>query len=278
MPLPDFLSSDLARWLLAFVAAVVISGSAFRLRSLTADGAAAAVVLGTALVGLAGWWSGVLLVVFFVSASILSQRIRRRSSIAARRGHRRDVVQVTANGGFALLMAIVYAATGAPVWLLGVAGAIASANADTWSTEVGRLSQTPPRMVTTWREVPAGTSGAVSPVGLLGAAAGASLIAALAASGVTPGWFPASAQPITTIVAVIVGGIVGSVVDSILGATVQEQRWCPACNKQTEMHVHVCDTPTLPYGGKAWITNDVVNAACTISGGVLAILIGLIPG
>src|SRR5699024_6681417 len=134
----------------------------------------------------------------------------------------------------ALLLAIIYGITGSPHWLLGIAGAIAAATADTWSTETGRLSHTRPRLITTWHEVPTGTSGAISPVGLLGAAAGASLIAAVASSGVAPGWFPASDHPVTTLVAVVIGGITASIVDSILGATVQERRWCPACNKQTE--------------------------------------------
>lgn len=279
MPFPDILSSAPARWILAFAAATIIAGIAARLRTLTPDGAVAAILLGTALVGSAGWWAGVLLVAFFVSASILSERIRRRTIVAARRGSRRDWVQVAANGGIALLMAILHALTGSPVWLLGLAGAIAAATADTWSTEIGRLSQTPPRLVTTWREVPTGTSGAISAVGLLGAAAGASLIAALATSGVAPGWFPASSHPIATIVAVTIGGIAGSVADSLLGATVQERRWCPACNKQTEDHIHrLCGTPTLPYGGIPWINNDVVNAACTVVGAAVAIAVGIIPG
>lgn len=276
MSLPDPLSPDPARWLLALLAAGLIALLALRLRALSPGGAMAAILLGTTLVGTGGWWSGVLLVAFFASASLLSQRIRRRSLVAPRRGSRRDAVQVLANGGLALLLALLAARTGSTTWLLGVAGAIAAANADTWSTEIGRLSQTPPRLITTRRPVVAGTSGAVSGIGLMGAAAGASLIGALAASAVTPGWFPTPGAPAATLLAVTIGGIAGSLADSLLGATLQERRWCPTCEKPAEETIHTCGTPTTRIGGIRWLTNDVVNAACTATGAIVALLIGAI--
>ena len=55
-------------------------------------------------------------------------------------------------------------------------GAIASANADTWATELGVLSRTPPRLITTGKPVAPGTSGGVTWYGTVAALAGSAFI------------------------------------------------------------------------------------------------------
>ena len=56
-------------------------------------------------------------------------------------------------------------------WALFV-GALASAQADTWATEIGAHAPRRPRLITTGREVPRGTSGRVTALGSLGGLAG----------------------------------------------------------------------------------------------------------
>jgi uncharacterized protein (TIGR00297 family) len=51
-----------------------------------------------------------------------------------------------------------------------------AATADTWSSELGILSKSPPFLITTFQTVPHGTNGGVSFVGLHAAAAGGALI------------------------------------------------------------------------------------------------------
>ena len=233
----------------------------------------AAILLGTVVTGGGGWWSGFMLIAFFVTASLLSQ-IRPMAAATTARGNQRDAVQVLANGGIALACSLGYVITQHHLWLIALAGSLAAANADTWSTEIGRSSRSQPRLVTTGKRVPTGTSGAVSGRGLVGAAAGALMIAGIAALAVTRYDGPASSTLVSTLLAVALAGFGGSLLDSVLGATVQERRWCDTCQTQTEQRIHQCGTPTQSCGGLVWVTNDVVNVACVLTGAILASAIG----
>lgn len=270
------MSPDVIRWLLAFVAAVVIAAAARYRRSLSLDGMFAAITMGTILVGTAGWWAGILLVAFFASSSILSRAGSSTSAITQARGSERDAVQVLANGGIALLAAIAYSILDSTSLTLALTGAIGAANADTWSTEIGRTSRTLPRLITTGRTVPAGTSGAVSARGLVAALGGGAVIGILAAIGWWTGWLPGNTSSLAGLVAVTLGGLAGSLVDSFLGATVQDQRWCDTCQKSTEQRIHRCGTPTSSARGLPWLDNDVVNLLCTGAGGIVACVLWLL--
>lgn len=266
-------------WTLAIAAAATVAGAARARRSLSNDGAFAALIMGTVIVGLAGWWAGFLLVTFFVSSSLLSHSNKsKRIAAVQARGEERDAVQVVANGGFALLGAVLFGITGHPAWIALLAGSIAAANADTWSTEIGRTSPSRPRMVTTWRSVAAGTSGAVSRRGVAGALGGGALIGILAAIGSHWDLLPAQASWFVALIGISLGGFLGSMLDSLLGATVQDQRWCESCQKGTEQRLHRCGTKTVSIRGIPWIDNDVVNAACAGFGGIVAAIAMSLPG
>lgn len=264
------------------VLAVLISGAAFFSKSLSKSGMVAAVVLGTVIFGLGGLPWAILLVTFFVSSSILSRLFSGRKNKLNEKfskGHRRDAAQVLANGGIAglcVLLHLVYPFSPWP-WL-AFAAALAAANADTWATELGVLSKSPPRMINTWKTAERGDSGGISLAGSLAALGGSFLIAALAVL-IRPdlpydfGWdyWAAVALLIT------LAGFGGSLVDSLLGATVQVIYTCPACGKETERHpTHACGTQTVYKRGWRWMNNDAVNAFCTFSGVIILLLGGLL--
>ncbi len=209
---------------LRFAAGAAASGlaaaQAYRLQALTRSGAWAAAACGTVLYGAGGWPPAALVAVFFATSSALTRLEagpRGRRSLD-RLGRRWD--QVAANGGVAAAAAAAYGLTRSPLALAAACGAVAVATADTWATELGRWSPSPPRLVTTWTRVPHGTSGGITLLGTLAAAAGALLIGGLAAL-LGPG-----ARPARMAAAVAAAGFSGSLVDSLLGAAIEgRRRW-----------------------------------------------------
>lgn len=218
---------------------------------LTPRGAAAAVTLG-ALVALGAGALGVgMLAVFFVSGSLLSERNAGPPA--------RTAAQVLANGwtaGAGSLLLMVRPELGWPV----LAGGLAAAQADTWATEIGARSPHLPVLLTTRHSVPHGTSGGVTGLGSLGAAAGAVLMSALAALGTHPGLAAAAA----------VGGITGAFADSLAGATLQATWRCETCGNPVDAPRH-CDGPARRLRGVSWVSNHVVNALGTGVGSAAAL-------
>lgn len=243
--------------------ATTIALVARRVGALTTSGAVTAAVTGTIAV-VAGWSWAVVLIVYFVSASLLSRF--RAEAKAERAGDRiekagaRDAVQVVANGGAFTAMALGFVARPDITWQTLAAGALGAAAADTWATEIGLLARQRPRSIVTGKVLLAGTSGGVTAVGFVGAAVGASVIAA---TGALMRW------PSVALVAALIGGILGSVIDSLVGASLQSRRWCDRCSVETEQRIHRCGAATNHAGGVGWLDNDAVNAVATVSGALL---------
>ncbi|MCC6626703.1 MAG: DUF92 domain-containing protein [Chloroflexi bacterium] len=272
----------IGRLVIGLVASGGVAVLAWRRHWLSASGAAGAVGVGTLVVVGGGLTWGILLLVFFMLSSLLSRQRRDRApAIAPAKGATRDLGQVLANGGVVALLAALAIAWPASWMAVAALGALAAVTADTWASEIGAHSTTPPRLVTTGRIVPAGSNGGVTPLGLLASVAGGLTIGvvgwalapvAAALGGVTT---PAATVPWLPLVGAV-AGVGGSLVDSILGATVQGVRWCPACALESEASVHRCGARTAPLRGWRWLDNDHVNLVAALTGSVLAVSLGLL--
>jgi len=274
-----------------FVLSLIVGVIGYRRGALSGSGVVGASVTGTLIFGLGGWEWGILLVAFFVSSSALSfYRAHEKQGLAEKfaKGHRRDLGQALANGGLAALLAVLShlfpplsGGGKGGVWFVAGAGALAAVNADTWATELGVLSRTPPRLVTTGRRVEVGASGGVTWLGTAASLGGALFIGLLGGAlslskGGTEvlvlrqGWVAAG----VLLLAATVGGLAGSICDSILGATVQGIYWCDACQKETERQVHRCGTETRLLRGWRWLGNDLVNFIASGVGALVAVGVG----
>ena len=234
-----------------------VAALAYWRQALTRDGALTAAVVGWLTFARGGPTGTAALLTFFVSSTLLSrigEQRKRALPLAQAKGARRDAWQVLANGGVATLCFGV----GQP---RAAIGALAAASADTWATELGMLAHRAPRLITTLRPVDTGTSGGVTPEGLL-AGAGGALCVGLAAS--------VPSRDASLVYSAFVAGLAGAVIDSFLGATLQAGYRCPRCNVFTEGGIHAtCGTPTLHERGLRWMTNDAVNLVATMVGAAI---------
>lgn len=256
----------------SFLSGLVASFGFWR-GALSKSGLAGAWLVGLLTFGLGGWFWGLLLGIFFFSSSFLSrfkEREKRQAAEKFEKGHRRDIGQALANGGVGALIALLNALIPSPAWYFMFTGAMATVTADTWATEVGVLSQSPPRLITTGAVVEVGTSGGISRLGTAVSTV-AGLIIGLAAA------LLGRKKAVWLFALVgVVSGLCGSLFDSLLGATVQQIFYCDTCQKETERKLHKCGTETRPIRGYAWLNNDMVNLLASLMGGIVALLLWLL--
>lgn len=257
----------------------LVGGLGYWRRSLTAGGWLGAILVGTATAGLGGWLWGALVVVFFITSSALSHwragAKEARLGGSAAKGGRRDLAQTLANGGVPALLALAYALLPHPAFVAAAIGSLAAVTADTWATEIGGLSRSAPRLITTGRPVAAGTSGGISAIGTAATVAGALGIGGAAL--VLSRLLGATAE-LWMLPAGLAGGVGGAMLDSLLGATAQRVQWCPRCQVETEQRLHRCGTVTEYRRGLRWLDNDLVNALAASAGAALGALVWLLAG
>ncbi|XP_017877632.1 transmembrane protein 19 isoform X2 [Ceratina calcarata] len=212
------------RWLVAVVFPLFMAFWGLRRKSVDVSGAILGLFIGFVLT-LTSFTHVACLFAFFVTSSKATKfrsHLKRKLESGFKEGGQRNWVQVLCNGGMAAQLAILYlldvGCTERPIdfdkyyrssWLsVGILGAFACCNGDTWASEIGTVvGNGDPFLITTLKRVPKGTNGGVSWVGLLVSLLGVVLQLA------TPQW------PVIVIGGI--GGLLGSVVDSILGATLQ---------------------------------------------------------
>src|SRR5207245_1921121 len=117
-------------------------------------------------------------------------------------------------------------------------GAVATAAADTCSSEIGKAYGRRTFLITSFRPVPPGTEGAISLEGTLGGLLGAVLVAAVGAALGVYSW------PLAGLVTL--AGLLGSLAESVIG-TVAERR--------------------------GWLDNNLLNALNTAIGAAFAVLL-----
>ncbi len=267
------------------VLAAVVAGAGLVTGALGRSGAIGAWIVGALIFGLGGPAWGVLVIVFFVSSSLVSRwrdELKAKPSAVFAKGSRRDLGQVLANGGVASALAVGHLVwPESPALFAAFVGAIAAATADTWATEIGLLSAAPPVLITTGEPVERGTSGGVTVLGTVAATAGAATIGFAAmllfASRVALefGIYDArmmdfGSLAIRLLPIAAVAGLASAAIDSLMGATVQAVYYSDALQRETERPRNAEGERHPLVRGKRWITNDVVNVVASVCGAALA--------
>lgn len=245
-----------------------------RLRLLSRSGATGITAAALLIFVGGGWEWGVLLLLFFLSwglwrryrapyKAVLNEQFDPHTRI-----HAGDVA---ARVGWPVLMVLLQIAMGKETRVFfAFVGAIATATADVWATELGMLSARPPRLINTGDRVMRGASGAISLLGLVASLTASSLmgfvglVLQMAQAWLTQqtwtgiyNWLPLAAA---------LGGTVGCLTDSLLGATAQAIYYCEHCEKRTEKRVHSCGEVTSQIRGWPWLDDAGVDVVSSIVG------------
>ena len=255
--------------------ALFIAVLTYRFRFLSASGAVATFLLGAVVFGIGRWEFSLPLLLFFILSSLISKlgkNWKRKFADTFQKGGRRDLGQVFANGGIAGIIVLLWNYFPSDVWYFLFVGSVAAVTADTWGTEIGVFSKRMPRNILNFKQVAPGTSGGVTALGFLGGLAGSFIIVFLASLSTQK----FDQLPVILFLSIIGAGLFGSVIDIIIGATIQAQYKCPNCGKITEKKIHCQDYETSLVSGLRIIDNDVVNAACALSGVVFVLIAYLI--
>ncbi len=251
---------------------VVFALIALKKRSLDPSGAIAAAIMGVVVLWTTQVEGLLLLLVFFVGANVVgkvSKRLQAKAfgkdsiGIIEKKGSRRDLMQVLANGLMAMVAGLIWYVCGSFPALVMFGASIAEAAADTFAGEVGRLSKNPPVSIRTFTPVPKGLSGGVTLLGTVAAFVSSIIIGLcwFALFGVKGGVMGASVICLT--------GFVGSVVDSYLGACVQARYR----DSDTGMLTEQDSKDGVPFElvqGVRWVDNDMVNLLSNVFASVFA--------
>jgi len=203
------------RWAIGGLLTLLFSGLARWVRGVTTAGALAGAVVCFILYLGGGPGAFAALITVFSLAWIttrLGYSHKQKLGIAERR-EGRSASQVLANLGVATICAtfLIFGVFGqTKAALLAMSAALSEAAADTVSSEIGQAFGETPRLITSWKSVPAGTNGAVSLRGTL---------AGIAAAGIVNSVCLLGGLLLRQWLAVSIGtAIVGMVTDSFLGA------------------------------------------------------------
>src|SRR6185436_1490359 len=150
----------------------------------------------------------------------IGYKIKAARGIAQEKGGARGWRNAWANGGVPAVIAalgLLAAPKLLPLYVLAYAAAVATATADTCSSEVGKAYGRRTFLITTFQPVPPGTEGAISLEGTLGGMLGGFAVAAVGAAGGLYSWGAAA----------IVGlaGLLGALAESVLGTVAEKRGW-----------------------------------------------------
>lgn len=266
----------LEHFLLGGLFAFLLALFSIKVKFLNNSGATATFLLGTTIFGIGGMAWTVPLLTFYLLSSVLSKLGKKRKAkfdLVFEKGSQRDAGQVYANGGIAWILMVVFSLTNDPAIFFAYLGTLAAVQADTWATEIGTMWPNPKaRLVTTFREVPVGTSGGVSVPGTSGAFLGSLFICASAMI-VDVRWMSEFGL-VQSFLLIGFSGLLASLVDSFFGATVQAQYFDPIREKVTERTHSLAQNGLMVENrlikGIPFINNDLVNTLCALSGSALA--------
>lgn len=210
------------------------------------------------------------LISFFIPSAILSKlKIKeKKNPISSFKTSKRNGNQVIANSlglfFFSILQILESGISGEIINNFYLAGSlyVISASSDTWSSEIGTMSNSIPRNILKLKnKLPKGSSGGITLVGSLGG-----LLGSIVVSSITIFFLFSSKNSLTNkfefiLLLLIFLGFIGQMIDSFLGASFQKKYYCPQCKIYVEDSFHIiCDKRDLNKSLRySFLDNNTVN-------------------
>ncbi len=204
-------------------------------RSLTIKGAFSAIFLSYILIIRQNFSWFLILFSFYLIGTVVTRIKSDEKKESDLMQKTRGAWNVMGNAGIGLLMALL----GGVVGFIAFIGVVATATADTVSSELGVLSKSKPRLITNLKKVEPGTNGGITFLGTLAGGLGALIIGLISVFEL--GWI--------VVPVALLSGILGNFADSFIGAVLE---------------------------GKGAIGNTITNFLATTCGAISAMLIYLL--
>ncbi|KIM31348.1 hypothetical protein M408DRAFT_15135 [Serendipita vermifera MAFF 305830] len=294
-----------------------IAWSGLKKKSLSKDGAIAAFLVGTLMLSTELRVFGVTLLVFYFigsRATKVGKALKAKLEDGVREGAgQRDAVQVLCNSLPAFIACLVWRSLYTHSWfslaipsntyarlynphdvcalsqelgggwsrflLLVTLGQFGCSLGDTLASELGILSKSKPILVTTLKQVPPGTNGAMSLLGTTVSIVGGGVIGltmGLVLLLENPACRELGVQPFVTLVLLgLLSGGLGSLIDSILGATVQQTRYSTSTKRiLTDDSKPQSGSAISIISGRDFLSNNQVNLVSSAFTALLVAFIG----
>ena len=238
---------------------VFIFSISYYLKSVSRSGFYGGLIMGILITMYGGWVYVFPLGLFFILSSILGKIVKEISFQKVYR-EKRDIIQVYANGGICLLLCIISFFLDSHVLILPMfLASVASATADTWGTEFGKISKKLPISIITFKTVEHGMSGGITTIGTIGSFIGATIISLAS-------WLLLQIS-IKISIAIMLIGFVSAILDSILGAIAQAKFE----TQNGDIIENQINGANLISGYK-WIDNNMVNLLNTLIAPIIMFL------
>ncbi|XP_048881298.1 transmembrane protein 19 [Brienomyrus brachyistius] len=228
------------RWFFSMLVPIILVTRAIKRKSLDHSGALGAMLVGF-LLTMANLSFFSSLLAFFITSSKLTrwrEDVKKRIDSEYKEGGQRNWIQVFCNGGVPAELALLYMIEVGPgeipidfgkqytaSWMcLALLASLSCSAGDTWASEVGPvLSRSSPRLITSWKVVPPGTNGGVTPIGLVASLLGGMTVgvAYFISQTLFARDLNLAAPQWPIIVFGAAAGLIGSLLDSFLGASMQ---------------------------------------------------------
>lgn len=258
--------------IIAQVFSLLVGIFSFYKKSISISGLLALLIISSLFI----WLNQValLFIVFFMfaSSSILS-KVKKEAKkdlekVVSKTGPR-DYIQALANLGTATFCMLAYVIFKEEYWIVGLLGSIATANADSWASEIGGISQKTPISITTFQAIKKGISGGITLLGSIGGILGSIILSLFGVWILTVFDIHFSTKISNIIIISSITGIIGFFLDSYLGV------WFQALYQNEKGEETENPQQALLIKGFSWCDNDMVNFISTFLGGIIGIILSL---